>query len=76
MKRIGYKVSEYPFEYNGEKYIGYVLYRITVNWLGKTIRERITHFTSREKLDEFLSDTFTLDSDNYLVPLKKETKTA
>lgn len=72
MTRTGYKVTEYPFEYKGENYVGYVIHRISKGLFGRVITKRMTHFTSRVELDKFLSDTFALDSENFLVPLQQQ----
>lgn len=70
MTRTGYKVTEFPFEYEGKSYIGYVIHRISKGLFGRVKTERAAHFSTREGLDEFMSGTFILDSENYLVPLQ------
>ena len=70
MTRTGYKVTEFPFDYEGKNYVGYVIHRISKGLFGGVITKRATHFTCREDLDKFMSGTFILDSENYLVPLQ------
>ena len=70
MTRTGYKVTEYPFDFEGKDYMGYVIYRISRGLFGRIKTKRAAHFTSREELDKFMSGTFILDSENYLVPLR------
>ena len=62
---MGYRVIEYPYEYEGKRYIGYVL--VKPYWMfGIYGYDRVTHFTDINSLNVFIGDDLIIDSFGWL----------
>jgi len=58
---MGYRVIEYPYEYDGKRYIGYVLVK-PYRMFGIYGYDRVTHFTDINSLNTFIGDDLIIDS--------------
>jgi len=58
---MGYRVIEYPYEYEGKRYIGYVLVK-PYRMFGIYGYDRVTHFTDINSLNVFIGDDLIIDS--------------
>ena len=62
---MGYKAIQYPYEYDGKRYIGYVLIKPYIIF-GISGYDRINHFTDITSLNEFLGDDLVMNAEGWI----------
>ena len=62
---MGYKAYEYPYEYEGKRYVGYVIIKPYIAF-GISGYDRITHFTDITSLNTFLGDDLVMNPEGLI----------